>query len=130
MENLTTALAHTPDYGSTRLLVSHEQSPHDALKVVVGLREADALVGLRQLRPSRTEHIVLDPPRSGAGRQLVEAIAQRKPAGIVYLSCDPTTLARDLAGLRRAGYAIRDVRLFDMFPDTFHLETLVRLEPA
>jgi 23S rRNA (uracil1939-C5)-methyltransferase len=94
------------------------------------LREGDALVGLELLRPGRHEHIVLDPPRAGAGHRMVEAIVARKPEGIVYLSCDPTTLARDLAGFRKAGYDLADVRLFDLFPDTFHLETLVRLRPA
>ena len=97
---------------------------------LASVREADALVGLGQLRPGRREHILLDPPRAGAGHTLVEAIAARKPEGIVYLSCDPTTLARDLAGFRRAGYDIGEVWLFDLFPDTFHLETLVRLRPA
>jgi tRNA/tmRNA/rRNA uracil-C5-methylase (TrmA/RlmC/RlmD family) len=101
-----------------------------ASDAVASVREADALVGLRDLRPTRREHIVLDPPRAGAGRPLVDTIAARRPAGIVYLSCDPTTLARDLAAFRRAGYAIESVRLFDLFPDTLHLETLVRLRPA
>jgi len=73
------------------------------------------------------ERILLDPPRSGAGPAVVDRIASRSPAVIVYVSCDPPTLARDLARFAGHGYRADAVRLFDLFPDTFHLETIVRL---
>jgi 23S rRNA (uracil1939-C5)-methyltransferase len=83
----------------------------------------DALPG----RPG--EEVVLDPPRAGAGQDIVRQIAARAPAGVVYVSCDPTTLGRDLAVFAEAGYRPERIAAFDMFPDTFHLETVVRLVP-
>jgi len=75
------------------------------------------------------ERVVLDPPRAGAGAKVVEAVARRRPLKIVYVSCDPTTLARDLKLFEKQGYSLATVRAFDMFPDTFHVETVVSLEP-
>jgi 23S rRNA (uracil1939-C5)-methyltransferase len=75
------------------------------------------------------EEIVLDPPRAGAGPAIVRQIAARRPTGVVYVSCDPTTLGRDLAVFAAAGYEPERLAAFDMFPDTFHLETIVRLTP-
>jgi tRNA/tmRNA/rRNA uracil-C5-methylase (TrmA/RlmC/RlmD family) len=56
-------------------------------------------------------------------------VAARRPAAIVYVSCDPPTLGRDLAVFARHGYEPDTIRAFDLFPDTFHLETIVRLTP-
>ncbi|MET0556671.1 MAG: class I SAM-dependent RNA methyltransferase [Vicinamibacteria bacterium] len=75
------------------------------------------------------EEIVLDPPRAGAGPAIVRQIAARRPAGVVYVSCDPTTLGRDLAVFAAEGYEPHRLAAFDLFPDTFHLETVVRLTP-
>ncbi len=85
---------------------------------------------LASLAPTRAERIVLDPPRTGAGPGVVDRIAAREPRSVLYVSCDPPTLGRDLARLIVRGYEIEAVRLFDLFPDTFHLETVVRLRPA
>ena len=82
---------------------------------------------LRELPAREGERIVLDPPRTGAGRGVVEAIAARRPAAIVYVSCDPPTLGRDLALFAALGYRPDAVHLFDLFPKTFHMETVVRL---
>ncbi len=73
------------------------------------------------------EWVIVDPPRAGLDGRLAEALVARKPRGIVYVSCEPPTLARDLRLLTRRGYRIDSVRAFDMFPNTFHLETVVRL---
>jgi tRNA/tmRNA/rRNA uracil-C5-methylase (TrmA/RlmC/RlmD family) len=73
--------------------------------------------------------VVLDPPRTGLGPAIVRAVAARRPERIVYVSCDPPTLGRDLRTFAEAGYAPDAVRAFDLFPDTFHLETIVRLRP-
>ena len=73
------------------------------------------------------EHVILDPPRTGAGAEVVAALVERAPAGIVYVSCDPPTLGRDLRGLLAGGYRIESLRAFDLFPDTFHVETVVHL---
>ncbi len=70
--------------------------------------------------------VVLDPPRRGAP-DVVERLAREKPAAVVYVSCAPTALQRDLQPLRDAGYAIDRAVAFDLFPQTPHVETVVRL---
>lgn len=72
--------------------------------------------------------IVLDPPRMGCARPILDAIAIRQIPRIVYVSCDPTTLARDLAILRNTGYAITEVQPLDMFPQTHHIECVATLD--
>jgi 23S rRNA (uracil1939-C5)-methyltransferase len=96
------------------------------VRVVTG----DVREVLRSWPQSTGEHIVLDPPRAGAGPQVVAAIAARRPEAVVYVSCDPPTLGRDLAGFAKAGYRADRLIAFDLFPDTFHLEAVVRLVPA
>jgi 23S rRNA (uracil1939-C5)-methyltransferase len=81
--------------------------------------------------PARTdERVVLDPPRSGAGPEVVGLIAARRPLSVVYVSCDPPTLGRDLKVFTAAGYTPASMTAFDLFPDTFHLETVVHLVRA
>jgi len=80
--------------------------------------------------PEPGERIVVDPPRSGLGANLVSSIAARSPEVVVYVSCDPTTLGRDLRFFSSAHYEVDAIRAFDLFPDTFHLETVVRLRSA
>lgn len=74
--------------------------------------------------------LVVDPPRAGLGTALTAAVAAAAPRRLHYLSCDPATLARDLQQLTAAGFAIASIEMFDLFPQTFHLETLVRLRRA
>ena len=71
--------------------------------------------------------VVLDPPRSGAGRAVVEDVAALDPAAVVYVACDPVALARDLATFRALGYEPRRLRAFDLFPHSHHLETVTLL---
>jgi 23S rRNA (uracil1939-C5)-methyltransferase len=71
--------------------------------------------------------LILDPPRSGCA-ELIPLLPGLKARQIIYISCDPATLARDLAGLIHTGYRLAEVRLVDMFPQTAHQETMVRLE--
>jgi len=68
--------------------------------------------------------VVLDPPRSGASGEVVRSLGSLAPERIVYVSCDPVTLARDAAGLAGHGYALAGLRAFDLFPHTHHLEAL------
>jgi 23S rRNA (uracil1939-C5)-methyltransferase len=68
--------------------------------------------------------LVLDPPRSGAGARVVGEIARLAPARVVYISCDPATLARDARYLTDAGYQLDDVQPLDLFPQTFHIESV------
>jgi 23S rRNA (uracil1939-C5)-methyltransferase len=75
----------------------------------------------------RPDLIVLDPPRGGLGGMVVRSLAGLEAAEITYVSCDPATLARDLAGLLAAGYHIRQAHVVDLFPQTYHVESVVRL---
>lgn len=75
----------------------------------------------------RAATVVLDPPRSGAGRAVVDSIAQLRPAQIVYVACDPVALARDLAFFAERGYPLRTLRAFDLFPNTHHVEAVATL---
>ncbi|WP_016910147.1 class I SAM-dependent RNA methyltransferase [Streptomyces xiaopingdaonensis] len=74
--------------------------------------------------------VVLDPPRSGAGRALVDHLASLAPRRLAYVACDPAALARDLAYFSDAGYRVRFLRAFDLFPMTQHMECVAVLEPV
>ena len=71
--------------------------------------------------------IVVDPPRKGCEESLLETMVQMKPERIVYVSCDPATLARDLKYLCGEGYEMVRVRAVDQFPMTVHVETVTLL---
>ena len=71
--------------------------------------------------------IVADPPRAGLGKHVTNDLVALAPQRIYYLSCDPATLARDLRALGAGGYELHRARIFDMFPQTSHIETLVEL---
>lgn len=73
------------------------------------------------------DFLLADPPRAGLGRRVVGRLASWKPPRVIIVACDPATLARDLAGLVAAGYRIERMSLVDLFPQTFHLETVVCL---
>lgn len=79
---------------------------------------------------SRPDVVVLDPPRAGAGKTVVDAIASLQPQRVVYLSCDPATLARDLARFRHRGWTVSRLEGMDLYPSTHHLETLAVLTRA
>jgi tRNA/tmRNA/rRNA uracil-C5-methylase (TrmA/RlmC/RlmD family) len=70
--------------------------------------------------------VVLDPPRSGAGRVVVDALAELRPAQLVYVACDPVALARDAGLLAGHGYELQELRAYDLFPHTHHLEAVAR----
>jgi tRNA/tmRNA/rRNA uracil-C5-methylase (TrmA/RlmC/RlmD family) len=71
--------------------------------------------------------VVLDPPREGARRRVVEQIVERGPRAVAYVACDPASLARDLATFSEHGYAVRRLRAFDLFPMTSHVECVAHL---
>ena len=74
------------------------------------------------------DFVMLDPPRAGIGKRMVDSLSRVKAPRIAMVSCDPATLARDLSGLLSAGYRIERMTLVDLFPQTFHLETIVQLK--
>lgn len=71
--------------------------------------------------------VVVDPPRGGLGQAVAQALGRLRAPRLTYVSCDPATLARDLRILLAAGYAIEQAHLVDLFPQTFHLETVLQL---
>jgi 23S rRNA (uracil1939-C5)-methyltransferase len=77
-----------------------------------------------QVKP---ELIVVDPPRAGLGKEICGHLSRIAAPNIIYVSCDPATLARDLQTLLESGYFLQTIQLVDMFPQTFHLETVTVL---
>jgi 23S rRNA (uracil1939-C5)-methyltransferase len=87
----------------------------------------DSLAFLLRRKAERPDLIVVDPPRTGLGAEITAALGAVAAKSLVYVSCDPATLARDLRVLVAGGYRIEALTLADLFPQTFHLETIVRL---
>jgi tRNA/tmRNA/rRNA uracil-C5-methylase (TrmA/RlmC/RlmD family) len=75
-------------------------------------------------RINRADVVVLDPPREGAGKDVVQEIARISPRSIVYVACDPAALARDTAYLHENGFWLENIRAFDLFPMTHHIESI------
>lgn len=134
-------------FGSTTRITSVEVA-EDATEFAaenladwVGARAATARVDrylrevLRQATPRDLSSwtaatVVLDPPRAGAGRDTVDALAALAPEQIVYVACDPVALARDIAYFAERGYALEHLEAFDLFPNTHHVEAVARLGRA
>jgi 23S rRNA (uracil1939-C5)-methyltransferase len=77
--------------------------------------------------PHKPDLAVIDPPRSGLGERVARMVATLGAPRVVYVSCDPATLARDLVPMLAAGYRLEQVHLVDLFPQTYHLESVVHL---
>ncbi|HTV04499.1 MAG TPA: class I SAM-dependent RNA methyltransferase [Acidobacteriaceae bacterium] len=83
---------------------------------------------LRRATPrQRPDFVVVDPPRAGLGKQVTTLLAAVRPAHITYVSCDPATLSRDLKSLLDSGYHLSSMCMVDLFPQTFHLESVATL---
>lgn len=93
---------------------------------IVGARVEEFLTEFRE----PVDAVLLDPPRAGAGLKVVEELVRLRPRLILYVSCDPATLARDLRALGTAGYSPEEIHFLDLFPQTYHLETIVRLRSS
>lgn len=92
---------------------------------------------LQFLREAASKHttalpdfIVLDPPRAGLGAEATDLLANIHAPQVTYVSCDPATLSRDLSSLLKSGYRLQKLQLIDLFPQTFHLETIAHLSLA
>jgi 23S rRNA (uracil1939-C5)-methyltransferase len=84
---------------------------------------------LAPAEPKKIDLIVLDPPRTG-GAEAIPLIGQLQPSRVIYVSCDPVTMARDLRNLLDAGYEMISLKAFDLFPQTYHVECVARLKRA
>ena len=80
-------------------------------------------------RINNADVIILDPPREGAGKEVVHQMKRLSPRAIVYVACDPAALARDTAYLIECGYALEKIRAFDLFPMTHHIESIALFTP-
>lgn len=98
----------------------------NALKNVVAVKTATEQFLPRCLNMN-PELVVVDPPRAGLGPRTTQLLAALRVKRISYVSCDPATLARDVRLLLETGYHVEQVHLIDMFPQTFHIESVVRL---
>ena len=101
-------------------------APENRATNKIEIRESDSVEFLSRAR-QKTDCVVLDPPRAGLGVEGTAALRKVGPATIVYVSCEPSTMARDLEILVAQGYAVSVVHLFDLFPQTFHIESMVKL---
>ena len=90
----------------------------------------DVRLAMRELvdKAGRPEVIVLDPPRAGLSQKVMRRVIEASPKRVVYVSCNPTTLAPNAAQLVEAGYTLTRVRPVDMFPQTPHIECVAMLE--
>lgn len=79
--------------------------------------------------PGRTDLVVLDPPRAGAGAAVMAQVMARAPRAVAYVACDPAALARDLATAAQGGYRVVSLRAFDLFPQTHHVECVAIVMP-
>jgi tRNA/tmRNA/rRNA uracil-C5-methylase (TrmA/RlmC/RlmD family) len=96
----------------------------------VRVLRGDVATVLRGALDEPFDLVVLDPPREGARRAVVEQVAQRAPRAVAYVACDPAALARDVASFAEQGYALTALRAFDVFPMTHHVECVALLEKA
>jgi tRNA/tmRNA/rRNA uracil-C5-methylase (TrmA/RlmC/RlmD family) len=113
--------------GQIDLVEGSKSATSDAIRNFAEIKNVKVHTGdVAKLLPrfSQTEVIVLDPPREGAGKEVVLAMVALKPRAIVYVACDPAALARDTTYLREAGFEIAKIRAFDLFPMTHHIETV------
>ena len=123
-----------PLAASFREVTAVEASPHAAgdlkrnapanVKVVRATTESFLEQAAHGLRP---EFILLDPPRAGLGEKATKALCRTSASRVTYVSCDPATLSRDLRLLLESGFTVEQAHLFDLFPQTAHMETVLHL---
>ncbi|MBI4707593.1 MAG: 23S rRNA (uracil(1939)-C(5))-methyltransferase RlmD, partial [Candidatus Omnitrophica bacterium] len=90
----------------------------------VELYESPVEMAMEQLAKESIQRVILDPPRAGCDKRVLEALIKIAPQRIVYVSCDPATLARDAKRLINGGYKLESATPLDMFPQTHHIETI------
>ncbi|MEB3287610.1 MAG: 23S rRNA (uracil(1939)-C(5))-methyltransferase RlmD [Vampirovibrionales bacterium] len=134
----TFAIELSEGFEEVMLVESSPTAVADAQKnfTAAGLEAAQIIEGKIELALASEDHVLkdltpavtlLDPPRRGSHPKVLEWVAANTSEAIVYISCDPTTLARDLKQLSSLGWTIQKIQPIDMFPQTYHIETLVML---
>lgn len=115
--------------GKVHLIESDRRALADATSIFKGYANVQIHSGMvEQLLPKieKTDLVLLDPPRTGAGELVVLSLLKLRPTTIVYISCDPASLARDAKWITEGGYTMDSIVAFDLFPMTQHVETVVR----
>lgn len=119
--------------GSVDIVEGSKSATADATRNFAGKNNVHIYTGdVARLitRFSSADVIVLDPPREGAGKDVALQCAQLTPRTIIYVACDPAALARDAGYLREAGYQLEEMRAFDLFPMTHHIESIAKFVPS
>ncbi|MFE6646959.1 class I SAM-dependent RNA methyltransferase [Nocardioides sp. NPDC057772] len=119
--------------GPSGRVVAVEGDPTASALSVGNVPAAEVAAGdvgtvLGRLEEGPVDLVVLDPPREGARRAVVEAVVARTPQKVAYVACDPAALARDVSIFAELGYRLRSLRAFDLFPMTHHVEAVALLE--
>ena len=118
--------------GSVGLVEGSKSATADAMRNFENFSNVSVHTGdVAKLLPrfSKADVIVLDPPREGAGKDVVTAMVALKPRSIIYVACDPAALARDTNYLGELGYKLQELRAFDLFPMTHHIESVALFTP-
>ena len=130
------ALYLAKNFASVIGIEENEVAVEDANKSAErnGIKNCSFLAGTTEIHLknfeglSDTKAIILDPPRKGCSEEVINSVLKIKPEKVIYVSCNPSTLSRDLNKLCQEVYCIKDVKVIDMFPQTVHMETAVLLE--
>src|SRR5262249_24440575 len=104
---------------------SHADLVHNSPGNVKAVRASSEQYLQRETR--KFDLVLVDPPRGGLGASVIRSLGERPARTLVYVSCDPATLARDLRYLADCGYKIAQAHLMDMFPQTYHVESVFHL---
>lgn len=113
--------------GSRSAVVHARANLADQPQVTVVMGAVDRVLASSYEEP--VDVVVLDPPREGAKRRVVEQVVDRAPRAVAYVACDPAALARDVAIFAEHGYRMTALRAYDLFPMTHHVECVALLEP-
>ena len=126
------ALEHIGPGGRVDLVEGSTSATHDAALNFDGISNVFIHTGdvAREIKKfKRADVVVLDPPRTGAGKPVIEKITKLFARAIIYIACDPAALARDTTYLQEMGYHLEDIRAFDLFPMTHHIESVALYTP-
>jgi tRNA/tmRNA/rRNA uracil-C5-methylase (TrmA/RlmC/RlmD family) len=115
--------------GKVHLIELDRHATADAKKGFANTKNVEIHVGRVESeirKVAKADVLLLDPPRTGAGKEVVDEMVRISPRTIVYISCDPGSLARDAKYLTEGGYAITHIAGYDLFPMTAHVECVVQ----
>lgn len=117
------------DYAPSITIAGYNREANGFKNVSFACADAVSEISRMVATKDKFDVVLLDPPREGAAG-VVRAIPALQPRAIIYVSCDPATLARDIGILKRLGYEVTKCRPVDMFPQTYHIESVTLLEPS